>query len=157
MAVKKKKGAGQAPRGGNLIAAAMADIEDLLKKHMNDGIIPLVDESEDHKATVSLSIKINCAESEPTVETDIRYTSSVTDRRVTKLDHPDQGTFKPVIEEAVKEAKKRREKAIGGEQPELPDGEEQPPHNPPGRADEGSAAMTGEAAPKKRGRKNKGE
>jgi hypothetical protein len=122
MAVKKKERSGKAPRGGNLIAAILSSTEDLLKTHMSEGIIPLVEEAEDHKATVSMSYKINCAESEPVVEVDIRYTSSVTDRRVTKLDNPDQGTFEPVIAAAEDEAKKRKEKILGngGEDEEKP-------------------------------------
>lgn len=109
MAVKGKDK--KMPKGSNLAAATIAQIEELLKKHMA-GILQFIDEAEDKKETVSFGVKINCSESEPQVEVGIRYSQSVTDKRSVVLDDPDQGTFKPVVEQADKETKERRKKNV---------------------------------------------
>jgi len=95
------------PKGSNLCSAVVAQVEDLLAKHMA-GILQFIDEAEDKKEKVTFGVEINCSESEPQVVVGIRYSQSVTDRRSVVLDDPDQGTFKPVVEAAEKETKKRK-------------------------------------------------
>lgn len=120
MGVKKKSG--KAPKGQNLLAAIVAQVEELGRKHMG-GILDFVEQAEDKKEKVTFGVEIDCSESEPNVTVSIRYSQSVTDRRSVVLDDPDQGTFKEVVEVAEGETKKRRKKnaeAIGAGECEPP-------------------------------------
>ena len=85
-------------------------VRDLLLTHMSNGIVPLIADADDHKTSVVFSAKIDCSDTEPVVSVSIRYTSSVTDQIVIKLDDPDQGTFEAMTGEAF--AFKKRAKQI---------------------------------------------
>ncbi len=123
MGVKKKTK--QTPKGHNLRAAIVANVEELLTQHMA-GILTFIDEAEDKKEKVSFGVEINCAESEPQVKVGIRYSQSVTDTRSVILDDPDQGTFEPVVKDAEKETDKRRKKNVA----KLKEGEQAPVEDP---------------------------
>lgn len=109
MGVQKK--ASKTPKGQNLLAAMVAQIEKLGAKHM-PAILNFIDEAEDKKEKVSFGVDINCSESEPQVMVSIRFSQSVTDRVSVVLDDPDQGTFKDVVKDAEKEKEKRGKKNV---------------------------------------------
>jgi hypothetical protein len=98
-------------KGSNLVAAAVAQFETLLREHVNEALT-MLDESEDKTITINCATKFNLAESEPQVESTLRFSQSVTDKRTSVLDDPDQGTFKPLVEAAEGETKAKREKNI---------------------------------------------
>ena len=106
MAVKKKQS--KHPKGQNLIAATCAQVEDLMRTHI-EGILDFVDNAEDKKEKVSFGVNINCAESEPQIDVTIRFSQSVTDSRTVQLDNPDQGIFVPVVIQAKEETERLRE------------------------------------------------
>lgn len=107
MAVSKKNT--KTPKGGNLIAATVSNVEDLMRTHI-DSIMDFIADSEDKKETVNFGVQIDCSETEPKVTVGIRFSKSVTDSRSAVLDGTDQGTFEPVVEAAEQETEKRREK-----------------------------------------------
>lgn len=121
MAVAKKTS--KKPAGENLVMAIVAQVEEMMRKHVG-AVLAFVDDSESRKEKVNFGVDIDCSESEPHVKVSIRYSQSVTDSRSVVLDDPDQGTFKPLIAAAEGETKKKRKgKKDAGEPIE---GEENP-------------------------------
>lgn len=98
-------------KGSNLIAAAVAQFEALLREHMHEAL-QFLDESEDKSMTINCATKFNLAESEPQVESTLRFSQSVTDKRTSVLDDPDQGSFKPLVKAAEGETEARRAKNL---------------------------------------------
>lgn len=111
MSVGKKNS--KKPPGENLVAAIVAQVEELMRKHVSP-VLQFVDDSESRKEKVNFGVDIDCSESEPHVKVGIRYSQSVTDSRSVVLDDPNQGTFKPLIEAAESQKKgggKKKDKA----------------------------------------------
>lgn len=122
MAVSKKKP--KEVKGSNLVAAAVAQFEALLREHMAE-VLEVLEESESRNVTVNCATKFNLAESEPQVESILRFSQTVTDKRTSVLDDPNQGTFwtapdkTPAADEAEAKPKKSK-KAKKGESEETP-------------------------------------
>lgn len=87
MAVKSKSTPD--PNEAAIKRAIIQAVDELLEQHGPD-VKRVRRESEDDTVTVGFKALIDCSESEPTVTVDIRYSQAVTDRRVAKLDNPDQ-------------------------------------------------------------------
>lgn len=121
MAVAKKTS--KKPAGENLVMAIVAQVEEMMRKHVG-AVLQFVEDSESRKEKVNFGVDIDCSESEPHVKVSIRYSQSVTDSRSVVLDDPNQGTFKPLVEAAESETKKNRK---GKKDAEAPiEGEENP-------------------------------
>lgn len=79
------------------IQKAMAE----LYQHHSGQIQENLDEAEDKKVAVTFACDIDCSESEPLVTVRIRFSSSITDKRVFRLDpkidveNPDQFVLYP--------------------------------------------------------------
>ena len=71
------------------LAAIQEDVGALYVEHESE-IRKVMDEAEKPVVVVNFSVKLDLTESAPIVETMIRFTSSVTDKRVRKLDDPAQ-------------------------------------------------------------------
>lgn len=122
-------------KGSNLIAAAVANFEAMLREHIAEALA-FLDESEDKKTTINCATTFDLSESEPQVESKMRFSQSVTDKRTSVLDDPNQGTFTTLLqppatkgdEEGTKPAKvkKKNAKAKKGEEPKAPEGGEPP-------------------------------
>lgn len=110
MAVAKKTG--KKPPGENLVMAIVAQVEELMRKHVS-AVLNFVEESESRKEKVNFGVDIDCSESEPHIKVAIRFSQSVTDSRSAVLDDPDQGTFKAITAEAelLTKAKKKKKGA----------------------------------------------
>lgn len=102
MAVAKKTG--KKPPGENLVMAIVAQVEELMRKHVG-AVLNFVEESESRKEKVNFGVDIDCSESEPHIKVAIRFSQSVTDSRSAVLDDPDQGTFKAITAEAESQKK----------------------------------------------------
>lgn len=74
-----------------------------LYKHHSGEIQENLDESESKKVRVGFGVDIDCSESEPMVTVSVRFSASVTDRRVFRLDDPNQITLFSSREEAAPE------------------------------------------------------
>jgi hypothetical protein len=105
MAVAKKNS--KKPAGENLVMAIVAQVEEMMRKHVG-AVLQFVEDSESRKEKVNFGVDIDCSESEPHVKVSIRYSQSVTDSRSVVLDDPNQGTFKPLVEAAESETKKKK-------------------------------------------------
>lgn len=122
MAVAKKTS--KKPAGENLVMAITSQVEEMMRKHVG-AVLQFVEDSESRKEKVNFGVDIDCSESEPHVKVSIRYSQSVTDSRSVVLDDPNQGTFKPLVEAAENETKKKKKgkkSEDGGEQ----DGDQNP-------------------------------
>ena len=71
------------------LSAIQEDVGALYVEHESE-IRKVMDEAEKPVVVVNFSVKLDLTESAPIVETMIRFTSSVTDKRVRKLDDPAQ-------------------------------------------------------------------
>lgn len=110
MAVAKKDRS--EPNYKQIKDAIVKQAEELLKVHGAE-IVELYEESEDGKATINLGAEIDCSESEPMVTTRIRFSTSVTDKRVSRLDDPKQIRLFTEMPKAKKDKDKE-----DGEKPE---------------------------------------
>lgn len=91
MAVKKKKGA--AANKTTDLAKLTEVIQKAIGELMpaaSDNIKRVLDDSEDRKMTINFAVTLDESESEPLIGVGIRFSESYTDKRVTKLDDPDQ-------------------------------------------------------------------
>lgn len=91
MATKKKQqGKQKEPLvSPETLSAIQEDVGALYVEHESE-IRKVMDEAEKPVVVVNFSVKLDLTESAPIVETMIRFTSSVTDKRVRKLDDPAQ-------------------------------------------------------------------
>ena len=71
------------------LSAIQEDVGALYFEHESE-IRKVMDEAEKPVVVVNFAVKLDLTESAPIVETMIRFTSSVTDKRVRKLDDPAQ-------------------------------------------------------------------
>lgn len=71
------------------LMAIQEDVGALYAEHETE-IRKVMDEAEKPVVVVNFTVKLDLTESAPIVETMIRFTSSVTDKRVRKLDDPTQ-------------------------------------------------------------------
>ena len=96
MAVKEK---GKAkPIFTQIREAITKAVDELFNEHSGE-ISQVLDEAEDKCVAVTFGVKVDCSESEPMVTTGIRFSQSVTDKRVARLDDPRQITlFKTAAE-----------------------------------------------------------
>lgn len=78
-------------------------VDELFNEHSGE-ISQVLDEAEDKGMAVNFAVKIDCSESEPMVTTSIRFSQSVTDKRVARLDDPRQITLFRTAAEAKPEA-----------------------------------------------------
>jgi hypothetical protein len=72
--------------------AIAEDVMDLYAVH-EAHILKVLEESEDRKITVNFAIELDDSESEGTVETKMRFSQAVTDKRTRKLDPPNAPTL----------------------------------------------------------------
>ena len=90
MATKKKGQNKKEPLvSPETLSAIQEDVGALYVEHEAE-IRKVMDEAEKPVVVVNFSVKLDLTESAPIVETMIRFTSSVTDKRVRKLDDPAQ-------------------------------------------------------------------
>lgn len=91
MATKKKsQGSKKEPLiSPETLTAIQEDVGSLYVEHETE-IRKVMDEAEKPVVVVNFAVKLDLTESAPIVETMIRFTSSVTDKRVRKLDDPAQ-------------------------------------------------------------------
>ena len=91
MATKKKKqNKPQEPLvSPETLSAIQEDVGALYVEHESE-IRMVMEEAEKPVVVVNFQVKLDLTESAPIVETMIRFTSSVTDKRVRKLDDPAQ-------------------------------------------------------------------
>lgn len=93
MATKRKNQAARKSKEDMIspetLEAIQEDVGELYKEHEAE-IRQVMDESEKPVVVVGFGVKIDLSESEPIVETSIRFSQTVTDRRVRKLDDPKQ-------------------------------------------------------------------
>ena len=91
MATKKKQQGKQKESlvSPETLSAIQEDVGALYVEHESE-IRKVMDEAEKPVVVVNFSVKLDLTESAPIVETMIRFTSSVTDKRVRKLDDPAQ-------------------------------------------------------------------
>lgn len=91
MATKKKQHGNAKPPlvSPETLAAIQEDVGALYVEHENE-IRKVLDEAEKPVVVVNFAVRLDLTESAPIVETMIRFTSSVTDKRVRKLDDPAQ-------------------------------------------------------------------
>lgn len=89
MAVPKKKRAEAQRLGTEVRDAVLANVGELLDEHMAE-ILNVIEESETGKLSVGFPTGLDFSESEPSVQTFIRFATTVTDKRVKKLENPDQ-------------------------------------------------------------------
>jgi len=90
MATKKKVQKQKEPLvSPETLSAIQEDVGALYVEHESE-IRKVMDEAEKPVVVVNFSVKLDLTESAPIVETMIRFTSSVTDKRVRKLDDPAQ-------------------------------------------------------------------
>ncbi len=88
MAVKSKK-SGNEPQDQHINEAICQMVKELYSEHSGE-IRSTLEESEVNKLSISFNVELDCSESEPMVTTKIRFSSSVTDKRVSRLDDPQQ-------------------------------------------------------------------
>ena len=74
-----------------VVAGLIKAVEELYTHHSGE-IQENLDESEAKKVRVGFSADIDCSESEPMVTVGIRFSASVTDRRVFRVDDESQPT-----------------------------------------------------------------
>ncbi len=87
MAVKEKKTNKQAKASVHeQIVAGIVKAAQELYTHHQDEIQENLNESESKKVAVTFPCEIDCSESEPLVTVKIRFSSSVTDKRVFRVD-----------------------------------------------------------------------
>lgn len=90
MPVKKKaEGKKAAMKIGTLIEVVQKAAAELLLQ-AQDNIQQALTDSEDKKLTINLGVKVDESESEPLVSVGIRFSESYTDKRVTRLEDPNQ-------------------------------------------------------------------
>lgn len=90
MATKKKVQKEKEPLvSPETLSAIQEDVGALYVEHESE-IRKVMDEAEKPVVVVNFAVKLDLTESAPIVETMIRFTSSVTDKRVRKLDDPAQ-------------------------------------------------------------------
>ena len=77
-------------------------VDELFNEHSGE-ISQVLDEAEDKCVAVTFGVKVDCSESEPMVTTGIRFSQSVTDKRVARLDDPRQITLFKTAAEAKPE------------------------------------------------------
>ena len=87
MAVKTKSKS--EPVFTNIRKAIGLAVDELLNEH-SAAIVEHYSESETKKGTLNFACEIDVSESEPLVTTKIRFTETMTDKRVSRLDDPAQ-------------------------------------------------------------------
>lgn len=119
----KRKSNGQAKKpkdemiSAETLAAIQEDVGALYQQHEGE-IRKVMDEAEKPIVTVGFQVKIDLSESEPIVETTIRFSQVVTDRRVRKLDDPTQPTLLSKEELAATKRGPGRPRKTASEDPE---------------------------------------
>ena len=91
-----------------VITAIAEDISDLYFVH-EDHILKVLNESEERKVTINFSVELDESESEGTVETRLRFSQAVTDKRTRRLDPPNAPTL--FTKEEIDATRKRRKTA----------------------------------------------
>lgn len=99
MAVKKKTAAEGHNMDTVIRDAIAASVAKLYERHAHE-IDELRRESETQEVTINFAAGIDFSESTPTVTVGIRYTKSYTDKMVSQIDDPSQGTFSEVVAQA---------------------------------------------------------
>ena len=92
---RKKNSTEKQPQDVQIAAAINQAVGELYGEHAAE-IRAVLEDSEDRKVVVNFGVELDCSESEPMVTTKIRFSTSVTDRRVTKLEDPNQTVFNMV-------------------------------------------------------------
>lgn len=88
MAVKKKDEKAKAV-DVQIREAIVKAVDELYLQHSGE-IRELINESEDHKARINLGVDLDESESEPMVSVSIRFSSSITDKRICRLEDENQ-------------------------------------------------------------------
>jgi hypothetical protein len=101
------------------LMAIQEDVGALYAEHETE-IRKVMDEAEKPVVIVNFTVKLDLTESAPIVETMIRFTSSVTDKRVRKLDDPTQPLLLSKEDLEATKRKPGRPKKVVGEDPEAP-------------------------------------
>lgn len=78
------------------IKAAILDaVASLWEEHV-DQISRIREKAEDKSVTVNFANKIDCSETQATVETNIRFCETFTDKRTNKIEDASQGKFETI-------------------------------------------------------------
>ena len=101
------------------LMAIQEDVGALYAEHETE-IRKVMDEAEKPVVVVNFTVKLDLTESAPIVETMIRFTSSVTDKRVRKLDDPTQPLLLSKEDLEATKRKPGRPKKVVEEDPEAP-------------------------------------
>ena len=75
-----------------VVTAALVGVRELYSVHYNE-IRSILDDSETKTVTVNFAVEVDESESAPTVEVRVRFSQAVTDKRITRLDDPNQVAF----------------------------------------------------------------
>jgi hypothetical protein len=100
----------------NVITQIAEAVKIHLKKYAEE-ITDLIEESDDRIARVNFGVVLNYAESAPSADIGVRFTSTITDNLSVRCDDPNQQVFKTMMpdkiakEEAKRQAKLEREQA----------------------------------------------
>ncbi len=113
MAVKAKK---EVELMHNQVLEGITKAVQELYKHHSGEIQENLDESESKKVAVGFGCEIDCSESQPMVTVKIRFSASVTDKRVFRLDDSKQINLFETKEAARPEAAGDSEPGAGGEE-----------------------------------------
>ena len=103
MAVKGKKST--VPLHKQIVEGIVKAVAELYTHHSGE-IQENLDESESKKVVISFATSLDCSESEPMVTVSIRFSSSVTDKRVFRLDDSKQISLFETEKEARPEMQK---------------------------------------------------
>jgi hypothetical protein len=90
--VKSKRGKDDELQMPEVQRAIAEDVQDLYAVHETH-ILKVLNESEDRKVTVNFAVEFDDSESEGVVETKMRFSQAVTDKRTRKLDPPGATTL----------------------------------------------------------------
>lgn len=103
---KPSKPAGEVPQ---VVTAALVGVRELYSVHY-DEIRSILDDSETKKVTINFAVEVDESETAPTVEVRVRFSQAVTDKRITRLDDPNQVNFEFLKSEEFQ----RQQLGLGG-------------------------------------------
>lgn len=91
MATKQKK-VPKEPRNAAVVGAILAGVRSLYETH-EDQINKVKDESETKTVTVNFAVDLDYSDTQPVIEVRVRFSQSVTDKRVARIEDPNQESF----------------------------------------------------------------
>lgn len=110
--IKKTKSEAPSPRDQQIINATTSGVRELFAQHIAS-VESILEESEDKRVTVTFKVDLDASESAPTLEVGIRYSQAVTDKRIARLDDPNQDAFSFMKASDFREAQLKLKDAAG--------------------------------------------